>query len=94
MNTALARSPELSTVTPPGCKKGGGGRQQHRKLLPYTRSEISHPGLLQSDKQTINSNSQTVFLIPRGSELWQTQDLAWALLGLPGRPIPTSTTLG
>lgn len=64
------------------------------KLLPYTRSETNHPALSQSDKHVINSNSQTVSLIPRVSELWQTQDLAWALLGLPRRPTPTSTTLG
>ena len=65
------------------------------KLLPYSRSETNHPRLLQSDKQMINSNSRTVFLIPRVSELWQTQDLAWALLlGLPRRPTPTSTNVG
>lgn len=58
------------------------------KLLPYTRSETNHPALLQSDKHMINSNSQTVFLIPRVSELWQTQDLAWALLGLQGDQPP------
>lgn len=29
VNTALARSPELSKVTPPCCKEGGGGGQQH-----------------------------------------------------------------
>lgn len=94
MNIALARSSEPSKVTPPACKKGGGGGQQHWETT--ARSQSQKPlRSLQSGKQMINSNTQTVFLPPRVSQIWQKQDFPWALLlGLPRRLTPPSTTLG
>lgn len=93
MNIALARSPELSKVTPPSCKKGGGGGQEHRDTTAPNQSQ-KPLRLLQSDKELINSNSQVVLLLPSVSQLWQRQDVAWALLlGLPRRPTLTSINL-
>lgn len=48
VNTALARSPELSKVTPPCCKEGGGGGQQH--TLTTAENNLESLGLLQSGK--------------------------------------------
>lgn len=78
MNITLARSPELSRVTPPRCKKGGGDGQKH--IQTTALKQIQEPRLLQSGKQMSNSNSQIVFLLPSISWLQQRQDLTWALL--------------